>query len=61
MFTPVRREVPARSDVTDFVPGHPRWQAWLEYSLADAVRGIQLVDWLRNRRQPEVRYPWKTQ
>lgn len=52
------RVVDQRWAVTDFVPGHERWEQWLAYSLADAVSGIELVDWLRNRRNPVRRYPW---
>ena len=58
VFTPVKRVVQERWAVTDFVPGHPRWEAWLQYSLLDAVRGMELVSWLRNRRQRAVSYPW---
>lgn len=82
-FSPVRREVPARYSVTDFVPGAhlqpitwtktkdkpspPGWwkgkpidrlAAWWDYSLADAVRGMELVDWLRNQKPAKVSYPW---
>lgn len=53
-----RRVVDQRWAVTDFVPGHERWERWLAYSLADAVSGIEIVDWLRNRRYPVRRYPW---
>ena len=61
VFTPVKRVVQARWDVTEFAPGHPRWDAWLAYSLLDATRGIELVDWIRNLRQPEMEYPWTKQ
>lgn len=53
------KQVPARWEVPEFVPGHPRWDDWLAYSLADAVRGIMLVDWIRNRKKPKVAYPWR--
>lgn len=70
VFTPVVREVERRYEVTDFVPGVrlspldwngrqlDRLEEWWAYSLADAVRGIELVDWLRNRRQVVPPYPW---
>lgn len=57
-FHPVVKQVEARYEVTDFVEGHPKWQQWIEYSLADAVRGIQLVDWLRSRKQVVAPWPW---
>lgn len=53
-----RRMVDQRWDVTEFVPGHERWDRWLAYSLADAVSGIEIVDWLRNKRYQDRRYPW---
>lgn len=53
-----RRVVDQRWAVTDFVPGHERWALWLDYSLADAVSAIELVDWLRRRRYQVRRYPW---
>lgn len=55
-----RRMVDQRWDVTEFVPGHERWERWLAYSLADAVSGMEIVDWLRNRRQRPRPYPWGT-
>jgi hypothetical protein len=83
VFSPVSRLVPARYDVTDFVPGAalapltweptkdkphaPSWwkgqpmdrlQAWWDYSLADAVRGIELVDWIRVLKAQRLVYPW---
>lgn len=57
-FTPTKREMEARWDVTEFQPGHERWETWLEYSLADATRGIMLVDWLRGLKPAKVSYPW---
>lgn len=53
-----RRLTDVRWDVTEFVPGHERWEQWLAYSLADAVSGIEIVDWLRHRRYRELKYPW---
>lgn len=75
--------MPARYDVTEFVPGAAlqpltweptkqkptpptwwkgtpldRWQAWLEYSLADALRGMELVDWIRGQKPARLVYPW---
>lgn len=35
-----------------------RLAAWWEYSLADAVRGMELVDWMRNLKPYKVVYPW---
>lgn len=83
VFTPISRLVPARYDVTDFVPGAalapitwaptkdkqtaPAWwagkpidrlAAWWDYSLADAVRGMELVDWMRGLKPGKVVYPW---
>lgn len=82
-FVPMERRVPARYEVTDFVPGAalepivwtatkdkptpPSWwkgqpidrlTEWWAYSLADAVRGIELVDWIRSTKLPKVVYPW---
>jgi hypothetical protein len=37
-----------------------RWEEWLKYSCADAVHGIELVDWLRSRKQKEMVYPWRS-
>lgn len=53
-----RRMVDQRWAVTDFAPGHERWDRWLAYSLADAVSGMEIVDWLRSRRYPTRKYPW---
>jgi hypothetical protein len=70
VFTPVSRQVPARYDITDFVPGAVLaplvWQnktldrltEWWAYSLADAVRGMELVDWMRGLKPAKVVYPW---
>lgn len=52
------RVVDVRWDVTELVPGHERWERWLRYALTDAVSGIELVDWLRNRRHKDLKYPW---
>lgn len=57
-FLPVPKVVEERWEVPEFLPGHPRWAAWLAYSLADAVHGMELVDWLRRRRQVAAPYPW---
>lgn len=63
--------VEAALDVTEFEPGnslpplvwqgqtYDRWEAWVQYSLADAVRGIELVDWIRNRKPRQLVYPWQ--
>jgi hypothetical protein len=37
-----------------------RWQEWLKYSLADAVRGMELVDWMRGQKPARLVYPWTT-
>lgn len=50
--------VEARWDVPDFNPGHERWDRWLAYVVADAVSGIELVDWLRNIKVINRPYPW---
>lgn len=57
---PITRLVKKRYDVPDFVESHPRWLRWLDYVVADAVSGIEIVDWLRTRRQEEKPYPWST-
>ena len=55
----VTKQVKAIWEVTDFQPGHERWDRWLAYVIADAVSGIELVDWLRNIKPPErMPYPW---
>lgn len=38
---------------------YDRWQEWLDYSLSDAVHGIEVVDWLRNHKRREIVYPWR--
>ncbi len=53
------KTVKAIWEVTDFGPEHPRWQRWLDYVVADAVSGIELVDWLRNIKPAKVPYPWQ--
>lgn len=35
-----------------------RLDAWWFYSLADAVRGMELVDWIRNLKPATLVYPW---
>lgn len=64
------KDVVLRYDVTQFVPGAEllplewrgqtvdRMTAWEAYSLADAVSGIELVDWLRRRPVRTINYPW---
>jgi hypothetical protein len=37
-----------------------RLAAWWDYSLADAVRGIELVDWIRGQKPARLVYPWQT-
>lgn len=58
VFSPTERTVPARYDIRDFVPGHERWDAWVQYSVSDAIRGMELVSWIRNRKPARVAYPW---
>lgn len=72
VFTPVKKPQEFRYQVPDFVPGavmapmvwegktYDRLAAFWEYSLADAVRGMELVDWLRRRKPAVVRYPWES-
>lgn len=60
VLTPTRRAIPARYEVTDFIPGHPRWAEWVAYSLADAIRGMEIVDWIRTRKPVQVAYPWRS-
>lgn len=35
-----------------------RLAEWWNYSLADAVRGIEAVDFLRNQKPAQIQYPW---
>lgn len=35
-----------------------RLAAWWDYSLADAVRGMELVDWVRGLKPTRIVYPW---
>lgn len=58
VFTPLHRQEDRRYDIREFTPEHARWVAWIQYSLADAVRGMELVSWIRNRKPPRVAYPW---
>lgn len=70
-FTPSKKQVEERYAVTDFTPTsvldpliwnnqhYDRWQSWLDYSLADAVRGMSAVDWLRRRQERTIKYPWQ--
>lgn len=58
VFTPVSRQEERRYDIREFTPEHPRWAEWLAYALADAVRGMELVSWIRTRKQSRVPYPW---
>jgi hypothetical protein len=70
VFTPVKRTEKRRLEVTDFVPGATlpplvwggqvldRLEAWWAYSAADAIRGMELVDWMRNQRTRKLEYPW---
>jgi hypothetical protein len=70
VFTPIKRKEAARYEVTDFVPGAHLaplvWQGktldrlteWWSYSLADAVRGMELVDWMRGQKPAKLVYPW---
>jgi hypothetical protein len=69
-FTPVSKVEERRLQVTDFVPGAvlpslvwggkvlDRLAAWWDYSAADAIRGMELVDWMRNQRSRSMEYPW---
>lgn len=64
------KDVTLRYQVPQFVPGAvleplvwhgqtiDRMIAWEAYSLADAVSGIELVSWLRNRPVKVTPYPW---
>ena len=65
-----QREVTLHHAVTSFVPGADlqplewggrvvnRMDAWDEYSLADAIDGMELVSWLRNRPTKITPFPW---
>lgn len=69
-ITEIEKVKEFKYDVTDFNPtanlqsliwhgkSYNRWEEWLKYSLADAVHGIEAVDWLRNKDKPVIKYPW---
>lgn len=71
VFSPYEVEKEMRLQVTDFVPGAvlpplhwngkvlDRLAEWWNYSAADAVHGIELIDWVRNRKPRELKYPWE--
>jgi hypothetical protein len=71
VFTPIPHIEDRELAVTDFVPDAvlpplvwngqalDRLDAWWGYSLADAVRGIELVDWMRHQRERVREYPWR--
>jgi hypothetical protein len=70
VFTPVQRTERRRLEITQFVPGAELpplvWQGrtldrlaeWWNYSAADAIRGMELVDWIRNQKPKRLEYPW---
>jgi hypothetical protein len=72
VFTPVSRVERRHLAVTDFVPGAvlpplvwggkvlDRLAEWWNYSAADAIRGMELRDWMRNRKRTELVYPWSS-
>jgi hypothetical protein len=72
-FTPQHRLEKRRLEVPQFVPGAvlpplvwggqvlDRLAAWWDYSKADAVRGMEAVDWLRNQKRKALVYPWTQQ
>lgn len=60
-FTSTSHPCAASYPVESIQPGHPIWDTWVEYSLLDAVRGMELVDWIRNRKPHRIEYPWKLQ
>lgn len=66
-FVPGAALAPLTWEPTRDKPTPPGWwqgkpidrlQAWWEYSLADAVRGMELVDWMRGLKPVKVVYPW---
>lgn len=69
-FTPIRRTERRYLEVPQFVPGAQlpplvwggqvldRLEEWWKYSAADAIRGMEGVDWLRNQKQKALVYPW---
>lgn len=68
-FVPGARLAPLTWEPTKAKPTAPGWwrgqpldrlQEWWQYSLADAVRGIELVDYLRGLKPVRLEYPWKT-
>ena len=38
----------AKYSIDEFKPGHPRWDRWVAYSIADAVDGLELASYLHN-------------
>lgn len=56
VWTPTKK----RTQPPAWWTGQPldRLDEWWKYSLADAVRGIEAVDWLRNQKPARLVYPW---
>lgn len=66
-FVPGAQLEPIIWQPTKKKPNPPSWwkgkpldrlTEWWAYSLADAVRGIELVDYIRNLKPVKVQYPW---
>ncbi len=66
-FVPGAEMVPLTWTATKDKPTPPVWwqgkpidrlAAWWDYSLFDAVRGMELVDYLRGLKPAKVEYPW---
>lgn len=58
---------PTKDKKTGLMKSPPSWwkgqpldrlKEWWDYSLADAVRGMELVDWIRGQKPQKVMYPW---
>jgi hypothetical protein len=69
-FTPIHKMVESKYSVTDFSPErvlqplvwrgitYDRFRAWLNYSVEDAIQGIEAVDFIRRHKYKEIKYPW---
>ena len=69
-FVPGASLAPLTWEPTRDKPSPPGWwkgtpidrlAAWWDYSLADAVRGMELVDWIRGLKPAKLVYPWTQQ
>ena len=58
--TTVNKERQKEYAVTEMTPEHPLFAEWCDYSRADSEDGIEIVDWLRNRKPGSRPFPWRT-